>query len=181
MKSDGVIEAAAIHTEIRRMVDELAANIDDPSQMRIVGIANGGISLAKRVADQLAERFERPMDWGVVDITFHRDDISMRPITKISLPTELEFPIDDATVLLVDDVLHSGRTVRAAINELFDQGRPATIALFALANRSGRRLPIEARYSGRFAELDNASGIRVSLDNAHPERDHITYVPHPAV
>ena len=175
MKPSGVIEADEIHREIRRMVEAVAANISDPSNLRIVGIANGGIALAKRVAEMLANHFDQPVDWGVVDITFHRDDISLRPITKISLPTELEFPLDHATVLLVDDVLHSGRTARAAINELFDQGRPENIELLVLANRPERRLPIQPDYFGHFDALNESTSICVTLDNAQPQHDRITY------
>lgn len=175
MKPNGVIEAAEIHQEIRKMVEAVASKATDPANLRIVGIANGGIALAKRVADMLTDRFEQPIDWGVVDITFHRDDISLRPITKISLPTELEFPLDHATVLLVDDVLHSGRTVRAAINELFDQGRPENIELMVLANRPKRRLPIQPDYFGQFDALTESTSICVTLDNAQPQRDQISY------
>lgn len=170
------INATRIHQEIDRIVNALAKRHEHADSLVVVGIANGGIQLAQRIAEQLSRALLSDIQCGIVDVTFHRDDISFRPITKISIPTELEFPIDGATVILVDDVLHSGRTVRAAINELFDQGRPEIIELVALVERNGHKLPLRADYRGEFNPSGPNASVSVQLDNANPHHDHIQFV-----
>jgi len=136
--------------QIREAIENLAESVTekrgDREDLVIVGIANGGINLGIHLARLIEEKLEKSIPSGIVDITFHRDDIGLQPISKISLPTELPFSIDDAHVILVDDVLFTGRTVRAAINELFDQGRPEAIELLVLYHRLDTRLPIQPDY-----------------------------------
>jgi pyrimidine operon attenuation protein/uracil phosphoribosyltransferase len=116
--------------------------IDDATVM--VGIHTGGVWIARALHSKLG--IKEPL--GELDISFYRDDftrIGMNPQVK---PSALPFSLDDRNIILVDDVLHTGRTIRAAMNELFDYGRPASIALAALVERSGRELPIEANVVG---------------------------------
>jgi pyrimidine operon attenuation protein/uracil phosphoribosyltransferase len=110
---------------------------------------------------------------GVVDIAFHRDDIGQRPIPLTSASTDLPFAIDEATIILADDVYFSGRTARAALNEIFDQGRPAQIELAVLCERSGRRLPIVPDHVGFVLETTPEQRVEVKLDFDHPVQDTV--------
>jgi pyrimidine operon attenuation protein/uracil phosphoribosyltransferase len=134
---------------IERMASELRERIAVTERTVMVGIHTGGVWVAKALHEKLA--ISVPL--GVLDISFYRDDftrIGMNPQVK---PSELPFTVDGRDIILVDDVLHTGRTVRAAMNELFDYGRPASIVLATLVERSGRELPIEARVVGLHMEL----------------------------
>ena len=124
----------------------------------VVGIHTGGVW----IAEQLHRRLQLTEPLGSLDISFYRDDftrIGMNPVVK---PSELPFTIDDRHIILVDDVLHTGRTIRAALNELFDYGRPASILLAALIERDGRELPIEASVVGRKVGLQANEHIKLT-------------------
>jgi pyrimidine operon attenuation protein/uracil phosphoribosyltransferase len=124
----------------------------------IVGIHSGGVWVAEQLHRQLG--ITEPL--GSLDISFYRDDftrIGMNPVVK---PSELPFSIDNRHIILVDDVLFTGRTIRAALNELFDYGRPASIMLATLIDRGGRELPIQANVVGRHVELKPDEQIKLS-------------------
>jgi pyrimidine operon attenuation protein/uracil phosphoribosyltransferase len=123
----------------------------------MVGLYTGGVWLAERLHKELGIR--QPL--GVMDIAFYRDDYAARGLKHDPKRTKIPFDVNGAELLLVDDVLYSGRTVRAAMNELFDYGRPASIALVVLADRGGRQLPICAQHCG--AELEVPAGMRLTL------------------
>jgi pyrimidine operon attenuation protein/uracil phosphoribosyltransferase len=132
-----------------------ARGLDNPV---MVGIHSGGVW----IADQLQQRLAFAEAPGMLDITFYRDDftrIGMNPVVHTS---ELSFSIDDRHIILVDDVLHTGRTIRAALNELFDYGRPASILLAVLIDRGGRELPIEANVVGQRIQLADGEHIKLS-------------------
>lgn len=164
MSASQEISAESIREAIEALADDVVSHHPGGDDLVLVGIANGGINLCLHLARMLEERLERTIPSGLVDITFHRDDIGLQPISKISLPTELPFSIDDQHVLLVDDVLHTGRTVRAALNELFDQGRPSSIELLVLYHRMETRLPIQPDYCAFKNRVDPASKVRLHLD-----------------
>ncbi|HED19618.1 MAG TPA: bifunctional pyr operon transcriptional regulator/uracil phosphoribosyltransferase PyrR [Gammaproteobacteria bacterium] len=144
------------------MAADLRQQIDIDDRTAMVGIHTGGVWIAEglhRILD-----IQEPL--GVLDISFYRDDftrIGMNPQVK---PSQLPFTLDDRDIILVDDVLHTGRTIRAAMNELFDYGRPASILLATLVERSGRELPIEANVVGLAMEL--APGEQVKLSGPEP-------------
>ena len=124
----------------------------------IVGIHTGGVWIAEHLHRQL--NIDEPL--GSLDISFYRDDftrIGMNPVVK---PSQLPFSIDDRHIILIDDVLHTGRTIRAALNELFDYGRPASIILATLIERGGRELPIQANVVGRHVDLSPGEHIKLS-------------------
>ena len=153
-------ELADTATIIGDMVSELAENISRSGHANpaIVGIHTGGVWIAKQLHQQLG--ISEPL--GSLDISFYRDDftrIGMNPVVK---PSELPFSIDDRHIILVDDVLYTGRTIRAALNELFDYGRPASIVLATLIDRGGRELPIQANVVGRHVELKDDEQIKLS-------------------
>ena len=142
--------------------------------MLVLGIANGGIMLARRLAARLGIKRV-----GDLDISFHRDDIGKHPIPKEFAVTLLPGDVNGASVLLVDDVLYTGRTVKAALDELFDHGRPATVELAVLVDRGSRKLPVVANFAGTTISASDDEDVIVSLDE-HPSRDRIDIRPRKA-
>ena len=143
---------------IDQIADELRKKFDINEQTAMVGIHTGGVWIARRLHKIL--QIQPPL--GTLDISFYRDDftrIGMNPQVK---PSDLPFTLDERNIILVDDVLHTGRTIRAAMNELFDYGRPASIVLVTLVDRSGRELPIEANVVGLHMELDPDEHVKLS-------------------
>ncbi len=132
-----------------------ARGIDNPA---MVGIHTGGVW----IADELHRRLGLEEPLGTLDISFYRDDFTRIGMNPQVRPSSLPFNVDDRHLVLVDDILHTGRTIRAAMNELFDYGRPASILLAVLAERSGRELPIEANVAG--LHLDLAPHQHVKLE-----------------
>lgn len=125
-----------------RLVERMAGSVS--ADARLVGIYSGGAWIAER----LAARLPGAHPVGFLDVSFHRDDYASKGLHRRVRKSELPFEVDGATIVLVDDVLFTGRSVRAAINEVFDYGRPATIELAILIDRGGRELPIEANWVG---------------------------------
>ena len=161
--------------EIQRAIQQLAAAIarrHDATPPVLLGIANGGIVLARRLAAALHRA-----PCGVIDISFHRDDFGRNPIPKEFAPTQIPVDVSGATVVLVDDVLFSGRTVKAALDELFDHGRPARVELAVLVDRGGRRLPVAADYCGLPLAAGEAERVSVCLDPRDSANDAIVVLP----
>ena len=143
---------------IDKMAAQLREKLDIGAETLMVGIHTGGVWIAQVLHEKLA--IQEPL--GVLDISFYRDDftrIGMNPQVK---PSQLPFSLDDRHIILVDDVLHTGRTIRAAMNELFDYGRPASITLAVLVERSGRELPIEANVVGLHMALGPDEHVKLS-------------------
>jgi pyrimidine operon attenuation protein/uracil phosphoribosyltransferase len=138
-----------------QLVAELKPRIAPKTAM--VGLYTGGAWLAERLHKMLD--MKTPL--GLMDVAFYRDDYAARGLKHDPKRTKIPFDVNGADILLVDDVLYSGRTVRAAMNELFDYGRPAGIALVVLADRGGRQLPICAQHVG--ARVDVPAGMRLTL------------------
>ena len=185
MATPKTIGNGEIHAAITRLEHSIAARHPAPAKLILLGIANGGIELARRLASRLSKASlpaasSRPLvrvHAGVVDISFHRDDIGRHPIPKEFSPTHIPADVHGATVILVDDVIFSGRTVKAALDELFDHGRPAKVELAVLVDRGGRLLPFAPDFCGlTLAPAENEKVI-VTLDPDHPKRDSITIRP----
>ena len=124
----------------------------------MVGIHTGGVWIAR----QLHARLDIGEPLGSLDISFYRDDFTRIGMNPVVQPSQLPFSLDDRHIILVDDVLHTGRTIRAALNELFDYGRPASIMLATLIERDGRELPIQANVVGRHVKLQPDEHIKLS-------------------
>jgi pyrimidine operon attenuation protein/uracil phosphoribosyltransferase len=157
-------DAEEVAAAIDRMAGELQALLDGRGVRRplMVGIHTGGVWIAQQLHARLG--LDEPL--GRLDISFYRDDftrIGMHPQVR---PSELPVPVDDRHIVLVDDVLQSGRTIRAALNVLFDYGRPASVLLAILAERDGRELPIEPDVVGLHARL--APGEQIKLAGPAP-------------
>lgn len=143
----------------------------------ILGIANGGIPFARNLAACLSEALNREIPCGQLNIMFHRDDIGSRPIPAPKLSTEFPGEVDGAVVILADDVLFSGRTVRAALNELFDSGRPEKVELAVLFDRGHHKLPIAPDYTGFSQQTDLNHTVKVFLNPEQPQQDYIKVCP----
>ncbi|MGB8222878.1 MAG: bifunctional pyr operon transcriptional regulator/uracil phosphoribosyltransferase PyrR [Polyangiales bacterium] len=169
-----VLDAEAIQRSIRRIavaILEATSGIDD---LALVGVRRGGIALSKRIAKEIAQLEGRPPPVGSVDISLYRDDAATAlPNPKIG-PSDIPFDVKGRHVVLVDDVLHTGRTVRAAIECLQDHGRPARIWLAALCDRGGRELPIAPDFVGLTIEMNAGGRLDVWIDAAGPDRVVLT-------
>lgn len=149
-------------TLIARLVDAIAPDLG-PDTL-IVGIHTGGVWVAERLHALL----QRSQPLGTLDISFYRDDFSRIGLHPQVKPSSLPFDLEGRDILLVDDVLHTGRTVRAAMNELFDYGRPATIRLAVLVDRGGHELPIRPDFAGLALSVPSHQNINLSrLDDGH--------------
>ncbi len=143
-----------------KLAKELSIHMDENniSNPIFIGIRTGGIWVAKHLQSLLNNKDEL----GVLDITFYRDDFSRVGIQPTVKPSQLPLSVDDKHIILIDDVLHTGRTVRAALNEIFDYGRPASVSLVVLVQRNGRELPIQADVVGDSLKLDAKQQVKLS-------------------
>jgi pyrimidine operon attenuation protein/uracil phosphoribosyltransferase len=139
------LDAEALYAQLEASVVSALTGTD---KLAVAGIYSGGAWLAERLAKKLGVT-----DIGFVDVSFYRDDVAERGLSADVKPSQIPFDVDGATILLVDDVLYTGRTTRAAINTLFDYGRPAKIMLAALVDRGGRELPVAADFVAQTVTL----------------------------
>ena len=139
----------------RTLLEQVRAGLAGVPDAAIVGIHSGGAWLAQRLAADL----DLTNRLGSIDVSFYRDDYAKKGLHPDVKPTHIGFNVDRAHIVLVDDVLYTGRTTRAAINVLFDYGRPARIMLAALADRAGRELPVAADFVGVHAELKDGQSL----------------------
>jgi pyrimidine operon attenuation protein/uracil phosphoribosyltransferase len=162
-----LLDAEAIERTLSRIAHEIIERNPDLDRVALVGIHTRGVPLARRLRRLIAERSETEPAFGAIDITFHRDDVLVRgheaPLRAQPLvrDSQLDFPLEGMTCILVDDVLYTGRTIRAAIDALFDFGRPAKVQLAVLADRGHRELPIRPDYVGK--NLPTALDERVTV------------------
>lgn len=175
MATRKIIGSAAIHAAIAQIAESIVARHPSPERLIVLGIANGGLPLSRRLAARLAALSPKlSARLGSLDISFHRDDIGKNPIPKEFTPTIIPGDVNGATVILVDDVLFSGRTVKAALDELFDNGRPTKVELAVLVDRGGRRLPVHADYVGiTLGDVPAEERVVMCLDEKHPANDQI--------
>ena len=160
------VTVALDRDDMRRTLVRIAHEIvekNPPSggDLAIVGIHRRGAILAERVHALTIELTQTSVPLGSVDISFYRDDIATRPTAPVVHSTQLDFPLDGRTIVIVDDVLYTGRTVRAAIDVIFDYGRPARVQLATLIDRGHRELPIRPDYVGK--NLPTAQNQRVNV------------------
>lgn len=159
----GVLEAREMQRIVRRMAGELLERHPNLEELRLVGIRTRGLPLAERLAEEIERMEGEKLPIGALDITFYRDDLSTigaRPVVKGS---HLPFEIEDKVVVLCDDVLYTGRTVRAALDELADYGRPRAVRLAVLIDRGHRELPIEADVVGKSLPTARSEHVEVGF------------------
>src|SRR5215471_867941 len=179
-----VLDADALSRTLSRIAHEIIEGNPDLDEVALVGIQTRGVPLAQRLARLIEERAGRAPELGAVDITFHRDDVLVRggeaplhsqPIVR---ETALDFPLEGKTIVLVDDVLYTGRTIRAAVEALFDYGRPARVQLAVLVDRGHRELPIRPDYVGKNLPTSRNERIQVQLVEVD-EVDQVLLIPNP--
>jgi pyrimidine operon attenuation protein/uracil phosphoribosyltransferase len=161
--------------DMRRTLVRIAHEIVEKNPadaVALVGIHRRGAYLAKRLQPLTSELLDSPVPLGSVDIAFYRDDLNIRAagtragglVSPVVHSTELDFPVDGRTIVIVDDVLYTGRTVRAAIDAIFDYGRPARVQLAVLVDRGHRELPIRPDYVGKNLPTSQSQRVNVRVD-----------------
>ena len=149
------LDAEALYRELLRGVPALRG-----PEGRLVGITSGGAWLAQRLQQDLQLQGEA----GTISSSMHRDDFAQRGLAASSAQTKLPFDVNDAHIVLLDDVLYTGRTIRAVLNELFDYGRPASVKLAVLVDRGGRELPVEANFAAARVALPETQSLELARD-----------------
>ena len=163
-----LLDEEQVRRTLSRIAHEIIERNDDLGSVALVGIHTRGVPIAHRLRRLVEERSGEELDLGQLDITFHRDDVAVRggqaPLREQPLvrDTRLDFTLEGKTVVLVDDVLYTGRTIRAAIDALFEYGRPDRVQLAVLADRGHRELPIRPDYVGK--NLPTTRGERVQVE-----------------
>ncbi len=167
-----VLNARAVARTISRMADEILELNDGSEQLVLVGIQRRGVQIAERLGDVIREREGSDIPRGALDITLYRDDLQTVGPRPVVGKTHLPGPIDGKVVVIVDDVLFTGRTIRAALDELADFGRPARIMLAVLVDRGGRELPIQPDVVGKRLEVPPGGRVDVFVP-ALDDRDEV--------
>ena len=162
-KQTTVLDARAVARTLRRMADEIVELFGGTDNVILVGIQRRGVQLSDRIADILDEREGVSLPRGSLDITLYRDDLQTVGPRPVVGPTKLPWNLNGKRVVIIDDVLHTGRTVRAALDELADFGRPARIALAVLVDRGGRELPIHADIVGKRMDVIDSDRVDVMV------------------
>ena len=161
-----IMDAGDIARALTRVAHEILERDKGVKDLALVGIRTGGVHLAHRLAKRIQEIEQAPVPIGDLDITLYRDDLSLRKEQPVLRTTSVPFDISDKIVVLVDDVLFTGRTIRAAMDGLMDLGRPAEIQLAVLVDRGHRQLPIKANYIGKNLPTSREENVQVLLEEA---------------
>lgn len=170
MKRETILDSQGVARAIEAMADKILADDNNAGHLVLVGIRTGGMYLARRLQSLLEEKSGRKVPTGIIDINLYRDDWTRVGPKPIVGKTELEFSIDDKNVILVDDVLFTGRTIRSALDALMDFGRPARIEVAVLADRGYRELPICPTYTGLILEVGLDWRVNVYFsEKGHPD------------
>jgi pyrimidine operon attenuation protein/uracil phosphoribosyltransferase len=168
-----VLDAEAIRRALRRIAHEIAEGNPDLDKVVLAGIPSRGVEIARRIAGLIRDIENTEVETGVIDVAMHRDDVGTRSELPVVRASNLPLPLEQRTVIIVDDVLYTGRTVRAAMDAISSFGRPARIQLAVLVDRGHRELPIRPDYIGK--NLPTASGeqIQVRLKEIDNEADAV--------
>jgi len=167
-----ILDAIAIQRALTRIAHEITERNEVSTEVALVGIPRGGAPLAQRLGKMLSEIWKQPVPVGTLDVSMHRDDLDQRAAPKIH-PTVIPFDVTGKTVVLVDDVLFSGRTIRAAMDALNDFGRPRKIQLAVLVDRGHRELPIKADFIGKNVPTALEEKISLRLIEAGAPEDEM--------
>ena len=164
-----VLEAAEIRRALTRIAHEIVERTDGAVGVVLLGIPTRGVPLARRLAERIEQVEGQPVPHGSLDVTMYRDDLRLRPARALGRTDVPAAGIDGAIVVLVDDVLYSGRTVRAALDALNDLGRPRAVQLAVLIDRGHRELPVRADYVGKNLPTSTEEVVRVLLTEVDGE------------
>jgi pyrimidine operon attenuation protein/uracil phosphoribosyltransferase len=170
-----LMSASEIERTLVRLAHEIVEKSNGSEDLALIGIKRRGIPLAERLGKLISTIEKRPVDTGSLDIQFYRDDLSTAGVRPIVSPGSIGFNVEGRDVVICDDVLYTGRTVRAALDALFDHGRPRRVQLCVLIDRGHRELPIEATYVGRFVPTSSREIIEVKFHEVD-ESDQVLLV-----
>lgn len=159
-----LLSASEIERTLVRLAHEIVEKNNGASNLGLVGIKRRGVPLAQRIAKLLSNIEKHPVDTGTLDISFYRDDLSTHGPRPVVNPGDIGFDVNGRDILLTDDVLYTGRTIRAALDALFDHGRPKSVQLLVLIDRGHRELPIQATYTGRTVPTSSREIIEVKFN-----------------
>ncbi|HVM59405.1 MAG TPA: bifunctional pyr operon transcriptional regulator/uracil phosphoribosyltransferase PyrR [Verrucomicrobiae bacterium] len=163
MSATVLMDGAALERALTRMAHEIVENNPEAGSLAFVGIRTHGVPLAQRLAAKVGSILKREFPVGELDINMHRDDLALRDSPPIVGPSHITFDVTDKSIVLVDDVLFTGRTIRAAMDEISDFGRPRRIQLASLVDRGHRELPIRPDYVGKNVPTAVDERVRVRL------------------
>src|SRR5476651_2474738 len=158
-----LMSASEIDRTLVRLAHEILEKSADLDKLAFIGIRRRGVPLAQRLAKKIDALEKRKVPVGILDINLYRDDLSTVDIKPVVSATEIPFSVAGKDIILMDDVLYTGRTIRAALDALFDHGRPKSVQLLVLIDRGHRELPIEARFIGRIVPTSSREIIEVKL------------------
>jgi len=158
-----LMSASEIDRTLVRLAHEILEKTQDLDRLAFIGIRRRGVPLAQRLSRKIESLENRKIPVGILDINLYRDDLSTVDIKPVVSATEIPFEVAGKDIILMDDVLYTGRTIRAALDALFDHGRPARVSLLVLIDRGHRELPIEARYVGRVVQTTDSEIIEVKF------------------
>ena len=171
MSAAVIMDAAAMDRALTRMAHEVVENSPDATSLVFVGIRTHGVPMAKRLAGKVGSILNQEFPVGELDISMHRDDIAFRDVPPKVGPSHIEFDVTGKSLILVDDVLFTGRTIRAAMDEISDFGRPQRIQLAILIDRGHRELPIRPDYIGKSIPTSISERVSVRLTEIDGEDD----------
>jgi pyrimidine operon attenuation protein/uracil phosphoribosyltransferase len=158
-----LMSASEMDRTLVRLAHEVLEKTNDPANLAFIGIRRRGVPMAERIARKIESLENIRVPVGAIDITLYRDDLSTIGPKPVVSATQIDFPITGRDVILMDDVLYTGRTVRAALDALFEHGRPARVQLLVLIDRGHRELPIEAQFIGRKVPTSSREIIEVKF------------------
>ncbi len=158
-----LLDAATLYARLESLAQDILNSCSSDLPVRLVGVRTRGVPIALRLADRLSEALGQPVPVGAVDITLYRDDLDHRQSWPVLHGTEIPFEVEGVDVVLVDDVLYTGRTIRAALNSVCDLGRPGRVRLAVVVDRGGRELPIQADHVGTSVVVDPSERVLVRI------------------
>ena len=158
-----LMSASEIDRTMVRLAHEILEKSSELDKLAFIGIRRRGVPMAQRLARKIESLEKRTIPVGVLDINLYRDDLSTVDVQPVVSSTDIPFSIQGRDIILMDDVLYTGRTIRAALDALFDHGRPARVQLLVLIDRGHRELPIEARFVGRQVQTSDSEIIEVKF------------------
>src|SRR5205809_1832610 len=168
-----IMDAEAIRRALRRIAHEIVERNPQIAKVVLAGIPSRGVEIARRIAAFIYEIEKIDIETGVIDVAMHRDDVGRRPELPVVRASKLPLPLEERTVIIVDDVLYTGRTVRAAMDAINSFGRPARIQLAVLVDRGHRELPIRHDYVGKNLPTSGSDKVRVRLEQTDSEPDEV--------
>src|SRR6266700_1178520 len=168
-----IMDAEAIRRALRRIAHEIIERNPQLEKVVLAGIPSRGVEIARRIASFVHQIEKIDIETGVIDVAMHRDDVGTRRELPVVRASKLPFPLEGRTVVIVDDVLYTGRTVRAAMDAINSFGRPARIQLAVLVDRGHRELPIRPDYVGKNLPTSGSEKVRVRLEQTDSEPDEV--------